>query len=330
MRTEFYRDELKSKISAQINKVCEIVADENAQHRTNVNSSLEDIIARVINIYKGTNLVNMNKGSKQVAGIDIGDKSQRIAYQVTSESNTSKIRDCLDKFESNSWYKDYDQLIIFFATDYKPDLANLTLKNDYSFVVKDVLSYVNKNGLKAEIDSECETERLSELHDYLALELGPYIDNPRNSIPVINEIISTCIERIKTSPPVSTISADERLLHSKEKIELNFQGTSDADQVTEYLRHSLAYSDTIAEAINQYPGLDPVDLEDYMRDVYNKHKLKDSRSMHILLAMFDSLVPAEKADDIIYLSWSRRFVMKYFENCTIFERTKAEQQTLGV
>lgn len=329
MQTTFYRDELKQKLSAQINRICEIIADENALHRTNVNSSLEDIIAKVVNLQRGINLVNLNSGSKQAAGIDIGDREKRISYQITSESRADKVHDCLNKFESNKWYDDFDVLIVFFANDYTPDMSKIKLKAEYSFDVDTVLSFLNKHTLKAAIEADCETEVLAEIVRYLDLELRPYVDNPVNSIPVINEIIRTCITKLE-GESLKPDPDNASLLHSKEKIALNFKDSGDADQVTNYLRNTLAYADLIGEAINDYPDLDSGDLEDYVRDVYNKHKLKDQRSMYILQSMFESFIPADKRDDIIYMSWSRRFVMKYFENCTIFERTELEQQKLGV
>lgn len=326
---EFYRDELKRKLSAQINEVCRIVSDENALHRTDVNSTLEDIIAKVINIQKGLNLINLNAGSLQAAGIDIGDRKRRISYQVTSESTASKIHDCLNKFEKRKWYKEFDSLIIFFANDYKPDMTRVKLKVAYSFDVAKVLSFLNKSSMKASIEEDCDTKTLEEIVEYLELELRPYVDNPIRSLPIINDIIKTCVDRLEqeklTSDPDSTT-----LLHSREKIALNFKNANDADQVARYLRNSLAYSDLIGEVVNDYPGLDPADLEDYIRDMYNKLKLNDKRPMYILQSLFDLFVPSDKREDLMYLSWSRRIVMKYFENCTIFERTESERQTQGV
>src|SRR5262245_19681819 len=125
MNNSLYTHDLKTQLSALIDKICELVKSENKQHRTDLNDDLEDIFCEVINTYRKLELKNLNTGSKQEAGIDLGDNTARICYQVTAESTANKVHDCLDKFEDGKMYKDYDSLVILFANSYTTKLAGL-------------------------------------------------------------------------------------------------------------------------------------------------------------------------------------------------------------
>lgn len=323
MQNRFLSDELKSRLSAQLDKICELVRSENQQHRTDLNDTLENIFCRVLNTGKSLNLENLNKGSIQVAGIDLGDATAKISYQVTAESVATKIHDCLNKFEDNELYKQYDKLVILFANDYTTKLANLTLQKQYSFDTASVVEIANKNTLKTEL-SNIPVEQLQEIVNYLDLELTPLIDNPANSVPIINEILGKCTDLMKQEE-LATKTKQDLPLHLKEKITLNFDDEDEADQVSRYLMAALPYSSTLNDAINSFPDLDPSDLEEYMMDVYNKYSsTQNKKPMETLLEMFAYFVPASGTNDLAYRTWSRRFVLKYFENCTIFRRSKSE------
>lgn len=323
MQNRFYSDELKSKLSAQIDKVCGLVTSENKQHRTNSNDTLEAIFRRVINTAKGLKLEDLNKGSKQAAGIDLADDTARISYQITAESRSSKIHDCLDKFESERHYEKYDNLIILFSNDYMTKLADLSLKT-YSFDPLKITTLMNKDTLKSDIESNCEIEQLQEVVDYLDMELSPLVDDPTTSLPAINNILGKCVELMQNQV-IAVKTRQDLPLYVKDKIILNFEDTNEADQVSRYLMNAMPYSDTISDAINSFVDLDSSDLEEYMMDVYNRYSsIQNKNSMETLLQMFDDFIPAGYKDDLVYITWSRRFVLKYFENCTIFKRSKSE------
>jgi len=322
MNNSLYSHELKTQLSAQIDKICELVRSENLQHRTDLNDDLESIFCRVINTHKDLELRDLNAGSKQEAGIDLGDEKSKICYQVTAESTASKIHDCLDKFESGKMYEKYDRLVILFANDYMTKLDSLTLKK-YSFDPKVVVVIANKNTFKTEIQKDCELEKLQKIVDYLGQELSPLIDNPAQSIGIINDILAQCVEAMKDQQ-LATKTTQDLPVHIKEKITLNFEDAGEADQVARYIRNALVYASTINDAINNYPDLDSSDLEEYMMDVYNRLESQNKKPMEILLEMFKRFTPPGKGEDLKYMSWSRRFVLKYFENCTIFKRSKHE------
>lgn len=331
MNNTFLTADLRKKLSAQVDEVCRIVASENKLHNTDLNNVIEDIFKEALNLGLSLNLVNLNAGSKQEAGIDLGDKEARICYQITAESSSTKIHECLDAFQKNEWYKDYDQLHIFFANDYMTTLDKLSKKLEektYDFDYTKVVTITNKNELKTAIFNT-DIDRLGKVVDYLDKELSPTVNNPQRSVGVVNDIISHCVSSMEGSK-IETKTAQDLPLHTTEKIILNFEDPAEADAVVRYIRNSLVYSSDINEAINLFPNLDSSDLEGYMMHVYGRLSQNDDPPMKVLLDMFDFFVPADRQADYSYFSWARRFVCKYFENCTIFKRTKNEMQQVSL
>lgn len=72
----------------------------------------ESFFASFLNIMYDYNLINLNTGNKNHISIDLGDKSKRVTYQVTTTKTSEKIIDTIEKFIGNSWYNDYDELFI--------------------------------------------------------------------------------------------------------------------------------------------------------------------------------------------------------------------------
>jgi hypothetical protein len=61
------------------------------------NVMAEPVIAKLLNLIYGYNLVNLNIGKKNSAAIDLGDKRNKIAVQVTSTNTRRKIQDTINK-----------------------------------------------------------------------------------------------------------------------------------------------------------------------------------------------------------------------------------------
>ena len=325
MQNQLYTNELRQKLSAQIDKICDLVKSENGQHRTDLNDTLESIFCFVINKAKALNLKNLNSGARQEAGLDLGDEEAKICYQITTESRAKKIHETLDQFEKNKKYKIYDKLVIFFANDYTTKLSKLALGKDYSFDIEETVEISNKNILKSEIEKGCGRDTLERIVEYLDKELSLLIDSPTQSIEAIDAILSTCVELIK-SRELKPSRKQGLPMAIQGKIDLNFSDFHEADQVRRYLMTSLPYSETISEVINNHVDIDSSDIEAYMQDTYNNLRNKGKEPLEILMSLFERFVPDGKKSDLVYMEWSRRFVLKYFENCTIFKRTKNEIQ----
>lgn len=324
MNNSFLTQDLRNRVSAQIDEICRRVGSENKLHNNDINNVLEDIFMEALNLGLGLQLVNLNDGTKQEAGIDLGDETAKVCYQITAESTSSKIHDCLDQYEDKEWYKKYDHMYILFANDYKTSFDKLKKLEEkkYNFDYNKNVSIINKNDLKTSI-FKSGLDVLEKVAAYLDRELKPGVDNPLKSVGIINDIISYCVSSMSESK-IDTKTNQELPLHTNEKIRLNFEDSHEADFVVVQIRNSLAYSTDLNKGINYFPDLDSSDLEGFMSFTYMRLSQGSKSPMETLMKMFDFFIPTERAGDYAYQSWARRFVSRFFENCTIFKRTKTE------
>lgn len=74
----------------------------------------EDFFKELINIVYDLNLINLNIGRVNEPGIDLGDLSKQIAFQVTSTKTTEKINNTLEKIQDShlEYYKSIKVIII--------------------------------------------------------------------------------------------------------------------------------------------------------------------------------------------------------------------------
>ena len=64
---------------------------------TDLNKVSEDFFAMLLNQIYSYNLKNLNATRSNEPGLDIGDESNSVAYQVTSQADSSKINNTLEK-----------------------------------------------------------------------------------------------------------------------------------------------------------------------------------------------------------------------------------------
>ena len=83
----------------------------NLINMTDYNIIAEDFYKDLLKFY-GYNLKNLNEVKKNADSIDLIDIENKIAIQVTSRNDTTKIHDTIEGFYKNPDYDGYNQLII--------------------------------------------------------------------------------------------------------------------------------------------------------------------------------------------------------------------------
>lgn len=87
----------------------------------------EDFIREVLNICFDLNLKNLNQTRSNFPGLDLGDKKNKKAYQITSQKTSAKINETLVKIIDND-EKNYDNFYVFIVgekqTSYTIDADN--------------------------------------------------------------------------------------------------------------------------------------------------------------------------------------------------------------
>jgi hypothetical protein len=87
--------------------------------RTDINRVSEVVLVPVLSrAFNYPHLRNLNYTEYfNYPGIDLGDMEARVAIQVTSTTDSDKVKDTLTKFVRHELYKKYDRLIIYILTE---------------------------------------------------------------------------------------------------------------------------------------------------------------------------------------------------------------------
>lgn len=81
-------------------------------HLFDIHTYVEDFICEVLNRVYGLELVNLNKDSLNHPGLDLGDKAKRIAFQITADKTTNKMKETLKKVTADDKAA-YDLIRVF-------------------------------------------------------------------------------------------------------------------------------------------------------------------------------------------------------------------------
>lgn len=77
-------------------------------------------------IFDLPDLINLNTIKENYPAIDLGDETAGVAFQVTATSDSTKIKDTLQKFVDKELYKIYPRLIVYIITEKKDSYPEKT------------------------------------------------------------------------------------------------------------------------------------------------------------------------------------------------------------
>lgn len=139
----------------------------NAVNLYDINIVAEDFFSGLLNLIYGYNLKNVNFAEKNASAIDLFDKINKVAIQVTSDNTSKKINHTIKEFNKKEYYKLYDRLIILILTQKKNYTTEFNTDGKFSFDktkdiwdVKDLMECIR--GL--------DTEKIKEISYYLSRE----------------------------------------------------------------------------------------------------------------------------------------------------------------
>jgi hypothetical protein len=70
----------------------------------------EDFFPGLLNFIYGLKLDNANKTKKNFPGIDLSDTTNKVAFQLTSTNTQTKIQKTIDKYLTNGFEKQFNEL----------------------------------------------------------------------------------------------------------------------------------------------------------------------------------------------------------------------------
>ncbi len=260
----------------------------NSINMTDYNIIAEDFYKDLLKFY-GYNLRNLNEIKKNADSIDLVDIENKIAIQVTSRNDTTKIHDTIEGFYKNPDYDDYNQLIMLLIGKEKLEYpkTDFTKGGLFSFNketdIVDINDIMNKfKGYKA--------EQLEPIVDFLESEVNIKINTKKSKS---NEVI-TIIKMIEyLSDDANYKSADINEESDPDNKRLRFVDHFDF-LMTKYERLYSIYAGTIIQA-KDVSGIDGVRvnkinvyLQNLSDDYLTKYSNNPKEALNELVNYFEA------------------------------------------
>ncbi|SEK76187.1 NACHT domain-containing protein [Maribacter orientalis] len=136
------------RISQLLSRFREQIKILNSNGEFSINTHAENILIKVLNEIYECDLENVNYSeNKTYPSIDLRDKPNRIAIQVTSTADLKKVKHTLTKFIEKGIYKDFDRLFIFIITEkqskYDQSKIDETTKGKFIFKAESIIDRTN-------------------------------------------------------------------------------------------------------------------------------------------------------------------------------------------
>lgn len=259
----------------------------NAVNLYDINIIAEDFYADLLNLIYGYKLRNANFLVKNAPAIDLIDKGNKITYQVTSDSTSTKIKHTINEYIINKSYEEYDQLYILILTKKKSYTTVFDTHGKFNFDtskhiidVKDLVKYIR--GLK--------TDKIKNISDFLEKEFcEKYYTIKETQASEIDTIIHL-IEYISKHKEVKKKIDVE--IDPDFKIYKRFKNFADK-LVADYTSLYALYGNSI-EIVNDILGIDAAQdiiIMFYLQDI-SMHYLEDTnddpvKALNMLVTYFE-------------------------------------------
>lgn len=235
----------------------------NAVNLYDINIVAEDFFPGLLNLIYKYELKNANYLEKNAPAIDLFDRINRIAVQVTSDNSSKKINHTIEEFNKNESYKIYDRLIILvltqkkrYATEFNTDGKFVFDKAKDIWDVEDLMKDIRK----------LDTDQIKEISSYLSKELcDKYYEVKSTQASEIDTIIDL-IEYISQHRKVKKSQDTE--VDPEYKIYKRFREFADK-LIMEYTTLFAIYGDAL-NVVNDTLGIDEAQdiiIMFYLQDV---------------------------------------------------------------
>ena len=139
---------------------------------------------------------------------------------------------------------------------------------------------------------------------------------------VIEDIFQFVLDKIANQ--TLNKSRPEKLLHTREKIELNFKNVVERDEVKQYFTHSYNKISIIEKYFETLQNEDQNDIHNFAYSNYCELKTQLNTPILILRELFKVFIPDTKDRNPQYVNIANSIVLFFFDDCTIFEKTEKE------
>lgn len=140
---------------------------------------------------------------------------------------------------------------------------------------------------------------------------------------VIKEIFDNALNLVETDPIENRDKDNGKLIHALKKIQINFKTKEEEEEVRTYFSNSYNKKNSIEGYLIGLDSEFQLDLENH---IFGKYvELKSTKpNIEILRDLFKLYIPNSKENDPMYTNMAQAYVLLFFEDCTIFEKTEEE------
>lgn len=142
----------------------------NANAEFSINVHAENVLIKILNIVYDCDFGNLNYSEgKNYDSIDLGDKANTLAIQVTSTRRIKKIKDTIRKYVENEHYENYKNLKILILTGRQEKYSD--------------------DGLNEIIDGKFEFDQSTDIIDFSTLYVKLNATNNLSKILAVKELL---------------------------------------------------------------------------------------------------------------------------------------------
>lgn len=221
----------------------------NAVNLYDINIIAEDFFPGLLNLIYGYQLKNVNHLEKNAPAVDLYDKINKIAVQVTSDNSSKKINHTIAEFNKNGFYKIYSRLIVLILTQKKKYKAEF--HTDGKFVFDKTKDIWDVKDLMQDI-KELDTNQIKQISNYLSKELRDkyYLakETQASEIETIIELIEYISEHRKVTKKRDSETDPEYKIYKR------FREFADK-LIMEYTTLYTIYGDAL-DVVNDKLGID--------------------------------------------------------------------------
>jgi hypothetical protein len=115
------------------------------------------------------------------------------------------------------------------------------------------------------------------------------------------------------------------LLKTEKKINRNFKKTNEKTEILDYCKFASEKIALIDKAFSNLNSQEQNDIHTYILSRYCENRKNGSDNLNNFYSLFKHFIPPDKLNNPTYENIAKSFVLFFFQDCTIFEKTREEQ-----
>jgi hypothetical protein len=142
-------------------------------------------------------------------------------------------------------------------------------------------------------------------------------------LSIVDEIFDYVLNEIKEGAGDKFKPGEN--LNLQNKIKLNFKNEEEQEEVIIYAKAAILKRDLIKQKYQSLETEKQKDLHAHIFGLYKEYKRAGKSNIEILTALFNDFTSKNRVDNSTYVNLAKALVLFFFEDCTIFEKTKSEK-----